>query len=46
MCRQGVGNFGTEGNVFGLSNPNQQLPDRPSTTPSSNPFPKGGNPFG
>ncbi|RHN52860.1 putative Arf GTPase activating protein [Medicago truncatula] len=46
MPRQGVGNFGTEGNMFGLSNPNQQLPDRPSRTPNSNPLPKGGNPFG
>ncbi|XP_027193086.1 uncharacterized protein [Cicer arietinum] len=46
MPRQEVGNFGTEGSVFGLSNPEQQLTDRPSTTPTSNSFPRGGNPFG
>ncbi|CAJ2636883.1 unnamed protein product [Trifolium pratense] len=46
MPRQETGNFGTQGNIFGLSNPDQQLTHRPSTTPTSNPFPKGGNPFG
>ncbi|KAK2451781.1 putative ADP-ribosylation factor GTPase-activating protein AGD14 [Trifolium repens] len=46
MPRQETGNFGTEGYIFGLSNPDQQLTHRPSTTPTSNPFPKGGNPFG
>ncbi|WJX30018.1 hypothetical protein P8452_18600 [Trifolium repens] len=46
MPRQETGNFGTEGDIFGFSNPDQQLTHRPSTTPTSNPYPKGGNPFG
>ncbi|KAL2999641.1 hypothetical protein AAZX31_09G170900 [Glycine max] len=46
MPRQEVGNFGNQGAVFGLSNPNQQLIGRLSNTPTSNSFPTGGNPFG
>ncbi|XP_061366476.1 probable ADP-ribosylation factor GTPase-activating protein AGD14 isoform X2 [Gastrolobium bilobum] len=46
MPRQDVGNFGTGGAIFGLSNPDQQLTNRMSTAPSPNPSPAGGNPFG
>ncbi|KAL5161180.1 Arf-GAP domain and FG repeat-containing protein 2 [Glycine soja] len=46
MPRQEVGNFGNQGAVFGLSNPDQQLTGRLSNTPTSNSFPTGGNPFG
>ncbi|XP_058722408.1 probable ADP-ribosylation factor GTPase-activating protein AGD14 isoform X1 [Vicia villosa] len=45
MPRQEAGNFGAERDIFALSNPDQQPTDKPSTTPTSNPFPKGGNPF-
>ncbi|XP_050903318.1 probable ADP-ribosylation factor GTPase-activating protein AGD14 isoform X2 [Lathyrus oleraceus] len=46
MPRQEDGNFGAERDIFGLSNPDQQLTGKPSITPTSNPFPKRGNPFG
>ncbi|CAK8534189.1 unnamed protein product [Lathyrus sativus] len=46
MPRQEAGNYGAELDIFGLSNPDQQLTGKPSTTPTSHPFPKGGNPFG
>ncbi|KAK7314503.1 hypothetical protein VNO77_33028 [Canavalia gladiata] len=46
MQRQEVGHFGMQGAIFGLSNPDQQLPGRLSSTPTSNSFTAGGNPFG
>ncbi|TKY44667.1 ADP-ribosylation factor GTPase-activating protein AGD14 [Spatholobus suberectus] len=46
MPRQEVGNFGIQGAVFGLANPDWQLTSRLSNPPTSNPFPTGGNPFG
>ncbi|XP_020220169.1 probable ADP-ribosylation factor GTPase-activating protein AGD14 [Cajanus cajan] len=44
---QGTGNFATEGNAFGFSNPDQQqLTGRLYTAATPNTFHAGGNPFG